>query len=102
MRRYSLGVKIDKLFTDLIELVSMAQFSTKEDRLSFITKAISKNDCLKFMLYALLELEGIEEKYFVRIAPIVEEAGKMLYGWKNQAQKSLEQNRPTPENQKRA
>lgn len=94
MRRYSLGVKIDCLFSDLIELVSMAQFCPKEQRANFITRAISKNDCLKFLLYALLELQGIEEKYFIRIAPKIEEVGKMLYGWKNQAEKQMEQ-KPT-------
>ena len=95
MRRYSLGIKIDSIFTDLIELVSMAQFSAQVQRPIFIVKAISKNDCLKFMLYVLLELQGIEEKHFVRIAPLIEEVGKMLYGWKNQSEKTLEQNRPT-------
>ena len=93
MRRYSLGVKIDQLFADIIELVSMAQFSSEERRPVFIIHAISKNDCLKFMLYVLLELQGIEEKHFVRIAPLVEEIGKMLYGWKIKAEKILEQNR---------
>ena len=90
MKRYSLGVKIDCLFSDLVELVSLAQFSAKENRTAFITRAISKNDCLKFMLYALLELNGIENKHFIRIAPIVEEIGKMLYGWKNQTEKPKE------------
>ena len=79
MRRYSLGVKIDCLFADIIELVSMAQFSAKENRPGFITKAISKNDCLKFMFYALLELGGIEEKHFVRNSPIIEEGGGKNY-----------------------
>lgn len=92
MKRYSLGVKIDCLFSDLVELISLAQFSAKENRGAIITRAISKNDCLKFMLYALLELNGIENKHFIRIAPIAEEVGKMLYGWKNQTEK-LKQNR---------
>lgn len=87
MKRYSLGVKIDCLFSDLVELVSLAQFSSKENKPIIINKAISKNDCLKFMLYALLEVNGIENKHFIRIAPLAEEIGRMLYGWKNQAEK---------------
>ena len=85
MRRYSLGIKIDSLFADIIELVSMAQFSPKEQRVNILSRAITKNDVLKHMLYVLLELNGIEEKYFIELAQKVEEIGRMLYGWKNQA-----------------
>ena len=91
MRRYSLGVKIDCLFSDVIELVSMAQFSS-EERVKILTKAIVKNDCLKLMLYVLFELKGIEEKYFVELAQKIEEVGKILYGWKNQHSKSQQKN----------
>jgi len=88
IRRYSLGVKIDCIFSDLIELVSMAQFSIQEDRAVILTKAIAKNDCLKSMLYVLFELKGIEENHFVELAQKIEEVGKILYGWKNQPTKS--------------
>ena len=80
MRRYSLGIKIDTLFADIIELVSMAQFSARESRPAILSKAITKNDVLKHMLYVLLELKGIEEQYFVELAQRVEEIGRMLYG----------------------
>ena len=85
MRRYSLGVKIDSLFADIIELVSIAQFSEKEKRPDIISKAITKNDVLKHMLYVLFELKGIEEQYFIELAPMIEEIGRILYGWRNQA-----------------
>lgn len=83
MRRYSVGVKIDLLFADLIELISTAQFSNQENRPAIISQAITKNDVLKFMLYVLLELKGIEEQYFLNISLQIEEIGRMLYGWKN-------------------
>jgi hypothetical protein len=88
IRRYSLGVKIDSIFSDVIELVSMAQFSAPEERTEILIRAIAKNDCLKSMLYALFELKGIEEKHFVELAQKIEEIGKILYGWKNQPVKS--------------
>jgi len=88
IRRYSLGVKIDSIFSDIIELVSMAQFSTETHRTEILIKAITKNDCLKSMLYVLFELKGIEEKHFVELAQKIEEIGKILYGWKNQPIKS--------------
>lgn len=90
MRRYSLGIKIDVLFADIIELVAIAQFSTKEKRADIISKAIVKNDVLKHMLYVLLELKGIEEQYFIELAPKIEEIGRMLYGWRNQIASNVE------------
>ena len=90
-RRYSLGIRIDCLFSDIIELVSMAQFSTVE-RTEILTKAIAKNDCLKSMLYVLFELKGIEEKDFMELAQKAEEVGRILYGWKNQPIKNLQKN----------
>jgi hypothetical protein len=88
IHRYSLGVKIDRLFADIIELVSLAQFSTnKETRDILLGKAITKNDCLKFMLYVMLEVKGFEEKHFFSLAPKMEEIGRMLFGWKNKKEK---------------
>src|SRR3989344_4710384 len=102
MRRYSLGIKIDSLFADIIELISMAQFSAKEERPQTLARAITKNDCLKSMLYVLFELKGIEEKHFLELAQKIEEIGRILYGWKNQAGKPFDftqgkQNRPKSE-----
>ncbi len=39
------------------------------------------------MLYALFELNGIEEAHFIKLAPEIEEIGKMLYVWKRRAEK---------------
>ena len=90
MRRYSLGIKIDSGFSDLIELVSIAQFSLKAERVLSLSKAITKNDVIKFLLYALHELNSIEMKHFLDLSSKMEEIGMMLYGWKNQALKQME------------
>ena len=91
MRRYSLGIKIDTSFSDLIELISIAQFSTGERRVDALGRAITKNDVLKFLLYSLQELGGMEMKKFLDLSEKLEEIGQMLYGWKNQAQKQTAQ-----------
>ena len=88
MRRYSIGIKIDVLFSDIIELVSLTQFSPKESKDTLLQRAITKNDCLKFMLYVLVELNGIDDVYFFSLAPKIEEIGKMLYGWKQNTSKN--------------
>ena len=86
-----MGTRIDGVFAEVIELTALAMFSTKEQREVFVTRAIGKNDVLKFMLYALFELDGINEKYFIEISLYLEEVGKMLFGWKNQL---VKQNHP--------
>ncbi len=80
--RYSLGIKISNLFTDVIEQVSMAQFSSDQYRTVYIERAITKNDTLKFMFYTLYELRGIDEQKLIQLSIDTEEIGKMLYGWK--------------------
>jgi hypothetical protein len=87
MLRYSLGVRIDALFAEIVELTASAQFSPERDRSAIIGRTIAKNDLLKFMLYALFELKGIEEVQFTRLAPDIEEIGRMLYGWKRRTEK---------------
>ena len=86
-----MGVKIDCLLVDILELSSSAQFAPKADRVSIIRHAITRNDTLKYLLYMLFELKGMEERYFIELAPKLEEVGRMLYGWHN---KLMRENRP--------
>src|SRR5882724_2071603 len=72
MLRYSLGVRIDALFAEIVELTAGAQFSPERERGVLITRAIAKNDLLKFMLYALFELGGIGESNFAQLGPDIE------------------------------
>lgn len=81
--RYSIGLKIGALFTDVIEQASLAQFSSSEKyKVFYIDRTIAKNDTLKFMFYTLHELQGISEVTFADTIIRTEEVGKMLYGWK--------------------
>ena len=88
--RYSLAIHIDQLFTEIVSLTAEAQFSPKEMRVIPISKAIIKNDTLKFMLYTLFELKGLNDKKFLSLSVKIEEVGRMLYGWKNQCPKVLD------------
>ncbi|MCC6934429.1 MAG: four helix bundle protein [Candidatus Yanofskybacteria bacterium] len=85
MRRYSLGIRIDALFAELVELIAAAQFAPSLERPPLLARAIARNDVLKFMLTALWELEGIGETRFSDLSARLEEIGRMLYGWKHQA-----------------
>ena len=90
IHRYSMGVRIDNLFSIIIEHISGAIYSSIEKREIYILKAINRNDVLKFMLLTLLEIKGIEEDKFEVLSLKMEEVGRILYGWKNQI---IEQNR---------
>lgn len=84
--RYSIGIRIDNLFAEVLEEIALAQFSSAQERMMYLTKAISKNDTLKFMLYALYELKGIDEKKLIALSEKADEIGRMLYGWKRSAE----------------
>lgn len=85
--RYSLGVRIDLLFAEVLEGISLAQFAPPQAKINYLIHTIGKNDTLKFMLYALLELKGIDEKVFISLSLKAEEIGRMLYGWKISSEK---------------
>jgi hypothetical protein len=85
--RYSLGVRIDALFAQVLEEISLAQFAPPAAKPAHLGIAIGKNDTLKFMLYALYELKGINEQKFLSLSVKAEEIGRMLYGWKVSAEK---------------
>lgn len=85
--RYSLGVRIDLLFAEVLEGIALGQFSPVEHKVPHIGRTISKNDTLKFMLYALRELNGIDEKKFISLSAKAAEIGRMLYGWKMNTEK---------------
>lgn len=84
--RYSLGVRIDATFAEVLEEVALAQFSASDERGQHLARAIGKNDTLKFLLYALYELKGIDEKKLIALSEKAEEVGRMLYGWKRSAE----------------
>ena len=83
IHRYSLGIKVEKIFDDIIELISEAQFAENERQFILINQSSTKIDVLKFMFYVLLELKEIDYKKCEDFTLQLEEIGRMLYGWKN-------------------
>ncbi|MFA6227274.1 MAG: four helix bundle protein [Candidatus Paceibacterota bacterium] len=87
MLRYSMGVRIDSIFAEMIETVYIAIFTSPEKRALLIDKANTRNDLLKFMLNVLFELKGLKEDAFSEISLKMEEIGRVLYGWRNQVER---------------
>lgn len=85
--RYTLGLRIDNLFVEIIESLSSASFSKSLEKQSFINLAIRKNDTLKILMMVLWETKSIDDKKYILLSMQLDELGKMLGGWISHLQK---------------
>jgi hypothetical protein len=93
--RYSMCIKIDNLYIEILEKLTEAQYSMKDKKIIPIETAIIKVDVLKFLIFTLYDVKGISEEVFISISNEIDELGRMLFGWKNQVLKFLEDNKKT-------
>jgi len=87
LSRYTLGAKIDAIFTEVLELLLLAKYSDKDSKLLLINKAIAKLDSLKFFLQIAWEIKALDNKKFAHISQPLAEIGRMFGGWRKQLQK---------------
>lgn len=85
--RHSLGVKVDKLFTDIIEAISTAGFLPKEEKLPWVKLAIRKTDVIKIMLMILWETKSFDNQKYIALSLKIEEFGRDLGGWNGKLSK---------------
>lgn len=90
--RYSLGGKIDTLFVETIESISVASFLTKTEKQPYVRLAIRKIDTLKVLLMVLWETKSLDDKKYITLSVQIEDVGRMLGGWNGQLTK---QNSPS-------
>ena len=79
--RYSIGNKIDNLFSDCLEFSILASYSSHTEKINNIRKLSVKLDCLKFFIQILWEMKIIDHKKYIAISSLLSEAGKMVGGW---------------------
>ena len=84
MTRYSLGAKIDNLFTDCIEQLLLASYTNREHKLKYIVEASNKVDFLKYFIQLVWELKAINNNKYISLSTPLTEVGKMLGGWRKQ------------------
>ncbi|OHA67246.1 MAG: hypothetical protein A3C82_00055 [Candidatus Wildermuthbacteria bacterium RIFCSPHIGHO2_02_FULL_47_12] len=84
LHRHSLGQRIDTLFIEIIEAVSMASFLSREEKHPYVRLAIRKLDTLKILLMVLWETKSFDNKKYIALSLKVNEIGKMLGGWNGQ------------------
>lgn len=81
LSRYTLGTKIDTLFTDTLELILYAAYANRTQKFLAVQKASTKLDALKYFLQIAWQLKALDHKTYARISAPLEEIGKMLGGW---------------------
>jgi len=87
IHRYTLGIRIDNLFVEIIENLSAASFSKSIEKQNSVSMAIKKNDVLKILMMVLWETKSIDDKKYIFLSKELDEMGKMLGGWMAHLQK---------------
>ncbi len=81
LTRYTLGTRVDNLFIDCLELVLVAGYAARGDKLEILQKLSAKLDSLKFFLRVLWELKALDNKKYMVLSASLNETGKMVGGW---------------------
>jgi hypothetical protein len=97
LHRHSLGQRIDNLFVEVIEAISVASFLSRDEKQPYVRLAIRKTDTLKILLMVLWETKSLDNKKYIALSLKIEEFGRMLGGWNGQLTK---QNSPTKAGEK--
>ncbi len=87
LHRHSLGGRIDTLFVEIMEAISVASFLQKDEKLVWVRIAVRKIDTLKVLLMVLWETKSLDDKKYIALSLQMEEIGKMLGGWQGQLTK---------------
>ncbi|OGZ30502.1 MAG: hypothetical protein A2931_00250 [Candidatus Niyogibacteria bacterium RIFCSPLOWO2_01_FULL_45_48] len=86
--RYTLGEKIDEYFIQIIELLFIASYLVKQEKIPYLRRASVKLDSLKLFLRISWELKVLDNKKFILLSEHLDEMGKMLGGWERQLTKT--------------
>lgn len=80
--RYTIGLRIENKFLDLLEIAYTAYFSEKSKKAEKISECIFILDIIKFFISIAWEGKLLSNKQYEGIALKLNEIGKMLGGWK--------------------
>ena len=84
IHRHSLGQRIDNLFVEIIEAISIASYLPREEKQPWVRLAIRKLDTAKILLMVMWETKSLDNKKYLALSMPLEEIGKMLGGWQGQ------------------
>ncbi|MFH1193790.1 MAG: four helix bundle protein [bacterium] len=81
LTRYTLGLKIDNLFTALVEISLEAKYAKTNEKINLLLEISKRLDNLKYFTMILWEVKGIKNNEYGQIASRLTTIGKMLGGW---------------------
>ena len=79
--RYTLGTKIDVIFTEILEAGLMAQYTKRDEKIIYLEKLSRKLDNLKFFITLLWEAKGLDANKYGQLSQKLNTAGRMLGKW---------------------
>jgi hypothetical protein len=79
--RYSLGTKIDRSLIETAELLFIASYLGKEQKIPYLRKANVRLDIAKFFLQILWDVGALDNQKYILLSEKLDEAGKQLGGW---------------------
>ena len=77
LTRYTLGVKIDNLFVELLDITHTAKYAKRSEKLVFLDAISCKLDNLKFFITLLWDAKGIDANKYGQLSQKLTTAGKM-------------------------
>ena len=87
-----MGIKIDTLFTNILELALAAGYAEQVNKSAVVKKLSAQFDALKFFLKILWELKALDNNKYARLSQELDTVGKMIGGWLNALKKETPPN----------
>lgn len=88
--RFGIGTKIDLLFLDTLELIRKAAYAPIDKKILLLGQVLENLDSLRFYFQLLWETHLIPTEKYSSFAPLIEELGKMVGGWRKGLLEKLE------------
>lgn len=87
--RHTLGIKVDQLFTSILEITLAAQYAKREEK-KILLENLSRNiDALKFFITLLWEAKGLDANQYGQLSQRLSTAGRMLGKWLESMRKDI-------------
>lgn len=87
--KFSLGIKIENLILEILELFLLAKFSSKNEKINIVKQASQKIDLLKVLIRLVYETKSLNLKKYLILEQEATGIGKMTGGWIKYLKKSI-------------
>lgn len=89
---YTLGIKIDNILTEMIELILTAEYLRGKEKLPLLQQFSHKLDVLKYFITILWQIKALDNNKYANISDKLGHAGRMLGKWLQSFQKETPPN----------